>query len=136
MDSKAIAAAEEILNNRGSSPRLYRNMLAFVAPYRDYLQSLEQETRRYLAWKSVVDDTEALNLDAYQRRQASESLKRSDETVDLRVKEAYCWLLMPTQDGTNPIEGEATRISGGTESHIVKAAKRMRTTEQLILKAP
>lgn len=134
MDSKAIAAAEEILNNRGSAPRLYRNMLAFVAPDRDYLQSLEQETRRYLAWKSVVDDTEALNLDAYQRRQASESLKRSDETVDLRVKEAYCWLLVPTQDGTNPIEWEATRISGGTESHIMKAAKRMRTTEQLILK--
>lgn len=133
-ENKAITTAMEILENRGTAPRIHRNMLAFVAPDKDVLHSLETETRRYLAWKSVVEDAEALNLDAHQRRQATDNLKRSNETVDLRLKESYCWLLVPTQDGTNPIEWEKTRISGGTESHIKKASKKMCSSEQLILK--
>lgn len=134
--STAISAAEDILNNRGASPRMYRNMLAFVAPDRDLVGSLKSEVRRYLAWKSVVKDAEeeALNLDAFQRRQAKEGLERSDETVDLQIKEVYCWLLVPTQDGSNPVTWEVTRISGGTENCIVKAAQKMRSSEQLIIK--
>ncbi|MTI83942.1 MAG: ATP-binding protein [Firmicutes bacterium] len=132
--SKAITTAREILETRGTAPRIYRNMLAFVAPDKDVLPSLESETRKFLAWKSVVDDAEALNLDAHQRRQATESLKRSTETVDLRMKEAYCWLLVPTQDGANPVEWETTRISGGAESHIKKASGKMKSSEQLIVR--
>lgn len=33
--NKAIAAAEDILNNRGTAPRIYRNTLAFIAPDMD-----------------------------------------------------------------------------------------------------
>jgi len=134
LDSKAIVTAKEILMNHGNTPRLYCNMVAFVAPDQELCQSLESETRFYLAWKSVVDDAEALNLDAHQNRQAKESLKKSDETVGLRLKETYCWLLVPVQEGATPVEWEISRISGGAESHIVKAAKKMRSSEQLILK--
>lgn len=133
-ESKAILAATEILNNRGSSPRNFRNMLAFVAPDKEVLPGLEQETRHRLAWKSVLDDAEALNLDAHQRKQAKENADRSDKTVDLRINEAYCWLLVPTQEGTGPVEWEATRISGGNDSYVVRAARRMKSSEQLITK--
>jgi predicted AAA+ superfamily ATPase len=133
-ESKAILAATEILNNRGNSPRNYRNMLAFVAPEKEVLPGLEQEARRYLAWKSVLADAEALNLDAHQRKQAKENADRSDKTVDLRINEAYCWLLVPTQAGTGPVEWEATRISGGNDSYVVRAARRMKSSEQLITK--
>jgi predicted AAA+ superfamily ATPase len=133
-DSKAILAATEILNNRGNSPRNYRNMLAFVAPEKEVVPGLEQEARRYLAWKSVLDDAEALNLDAHQRKQAKENADRSDKTVDLRINEAYCWLLVPTQEGTGPVEWEATRITGGNDSYVVRAARRMKSSEQLITK--
>jgi len=133
-DSKAIAAATEILENRGGTPRNFRNMLAFIAPDREVIPGLEQETRRYLAWKSVNDDAEALNLDAHQRKQAAENETRSDGTVNLRINEAYCWLLVPTQEGVGPIEWEVTRISGGSESYVIRAAKRLRSSEQLIVK--
>ncbi|MGH9837947.1 MAG: Swt1 family HEPN domain-containing protein [Blastocatellia bacterium] len=133
-ESNAILAATEILNNRGNSPRNYRNMLAFVAPEKEIVPGLEQEARRYLAWKSVLDDAEALNLDAHQRKQAKENADRSDKTVDLRINEAYCWLLVPIQEGTGPVEWEATRISGGNDSYVVRAARRMKSSEQLITK--
>src|SRR5262249_20085689 len=84
------------------------------------------------AWKSVVEDVDALNLDAHQRRLATESRSRSDETVQVRLHEAYCWLLVPSQEGTGPIVWEATRIAGGNETFITKASKKLRTAEQLI----
>lgn len=131
-DSPALEEAAEILEKRGSAPRQYRNMLVFVASDTEFVGPLEQETRRYLAWKSVVGDSEALNLDAHQKRQAAESVSRSEETVHVRLQEAYCWLLVPTQDGTDPVAWDITRIAGGTESYVNRAAKKLRTSEQLI----
>ncbi len=131
-DNSALLAAIDTLHQRGNSPRNYANMLVFVAPDEDVLAGLDQETRRYLAWKSIVDDVEALNLDAHQSRQAAQNLERSDETVNLRIHEAYAWLLVPTQEGTNPVEWQAVRIAGGNESFVLKAAKKLRSDELLI----
>jgi hypothetical protein len=41
---------------------------------------------------------------------------------------------VPTQEGTGPVEWEATRIAGGTDSYVTKAAKKMKSSEQLIVK--
>ncbi len=60
----AMESAVNILNNRGTAPRIYRNMLAFIAPDQELMAPLKQEVRRYLAWLSVKDDSEDLNLDA------------------------------------------------------------------------
>lgn len=133
-DSKAIEAANEILANRGSSPRTFRNMLAFVAPDKDIMPGLAQEARRYLAWHSVVLDADALNLDTHQRKQAGESEARSNGTVNSQINEAYCWLLVPTQEGAGSVEWEATRIAGGNDSYVARAAKKMKSSEQLVVK--
>ncbi|HPZ08328.1 MAG TPA: Swt1 family HEPN domain-containing protein [Candidatus Eremiobacteraeota bacterium] len=130
--SKAEDFIQEIIAKRGTSGRLYKNMLVFVAPDDDIIVSLNSEVRKFLAWKSVVEDIETLNLDALQTKQAKESLKRSSETVDLRVRETYCWLFVPCQTGTDPISLEVFRISGGTENHIVKASGKLIRDEQLI----
>ena len=134
---KAIQAAEDILNNRGLSPRIYRNMLAFIAPDQGLLGSLQQEVKRYLAWKSIKEESEDLNLDAAQNRETDNNLARSNETVELRIKESYCWLLVPYIDrmvDMKTIIWEPTRISGGTESIVSKAAKKMAQNESLITK--
>ena len=131
-NSPAQIAATEILDKRGEIPRAYRNMLIFVARDVAHWSPLESEARRYLAWGSIVEDADALNLDAHQRREAGRGKSRSHETVDMRLNEAYCWLLVPTQDGTNPIEWEATRMPGPQENPIQKAVKKVRSDEQLI----
>ncbi len=133
--SNALTVAEDILNNRGQSPRIYRNMLAFVAPDSDAIQSLKSEVRRYLAWRSVKEDSEDLNLDAAQNRETENNLRRSDETVDLRIKESYSWLLIPSIDRSvdlKTIEWDRIRISGGTDSIVTKATRKMAQNEALI----
>ena len=133
--SKAITRAEEILNNRGSAPRVYRNMLAFVAPDQDGLNSLERAVRELLAWQSIKTDSETLNLDAAQNTETLNNINRSDETVKLRLKETYCWLLVPYIDreiDMRELVWDVDRISGGSESVVAKAANKMLQNEQLI----
>jgi hypothetical protein len=133
--SNAMTKIDNILNNRGTSPRIYRNMLMFVAPDQDLMSGLKQAVRGYLAWKSIKDDSETLNLDATQNKETDNNLTRQDKTVDAQIKEVYCWLMIPFIDRnvcTKTIDWQITKLSGGTDSIISKAAKVTEQTESLI----
>ncbi|MDR1379587.1 MAG: DUF499 domain-containing protein [Synergistaceae bacterium] len=134
-NNSAMAAVIDILNNRGNTPRIYRNMLAFIVPDQDLMSSLKQAVRLYLAWKSIKEDSEDLNLDAAQDRETDNNLKRSDETVESQIKETYCWLLVPYIDKNvdmKTIVWDTIRISGGNDSIVSKAAKKMLQNEAII----
>ena len=134
-DSAAMTAAVEVLNNRGSNtPRIYRNMLLFVAADAGLMNDLQQDVRLYIAWKSIQNDRESLNLDAAQNRETENSLRAAHDTVDAHLRAAYCWLLIPYVDKTadvKTVQWEMPRI-GGDESIVTKAAKKARTDEAVI----
>ncbi len=98
------------------------------------MPALEQEVRRYLAWVSIKDDSQDLNLDAAQNRETENSLKRSHETVDLRLNETWCWLLVPSVDRADmkTLEWEKTRISGSADTLITRAAHKLIQNEAVI----
>ena len=130
--SQAQQVAKEILESRGNSPRLYRNMLVFIAPDATNAQAWQQSLREYLAWKSIDDEAEPLNLDAQQRKQVATALKRTEETLLARLQETYSWLIVPVQrEPTGPIDYEAHRISG-QDSFYERAARKLRQSELLI----
>jgi hypothetical protein len=130
--SEAQRVAQEILENRGSSPRLYRNMLVFIAPDANDAEAWEKALREYLAWKSIKDEAEPLNLDAQQRKQVDTNCKRTEETLLVRLQETYSWLIVPVQpDPTGPIEYQAHRIAG-QDSFYDRAARKLRQSEMLI----
>ena len=80
-DSRAVTAAKAILEFRGTTPRLFRNGLAFLAPDQARLQDLEDAVRHYLAWQSILDDRERLDLPPHQVRQAENRKQESESTV-------------------------------------------------------
>jgi predicted AAA+ superfamily ATPase len=128
----AETAAREILESRGNAPRLYRNTLVFLAVDETRLQDLDEETRRYLAWRSIVDEIEQLNLTPHQAKQAQQQLSTADSVVKARIPESYQWLLVPTQSAPDAdVEWQATRLSG-PEPLAVRASKRLRSDELLI----
>lgn len=136
-ENLAITHATEILNNRGNSPRIFRNMLAFVAPDKGTKPALEDSVRRYLAWVSIKNDSEILNLDASQNREAQEMLKRSSETVDIRINETYAWLLIPRIDrdvDLKEVIWDPIHITGGQENIVTKTANKMLQNEAVITK--
>ena len=134
--SAALETARDLLSGRGKAPRQHQNMLAFLAPDRDVMEGLEEEARRFLAWRSVVRDHEALNLDAHQRREAADGEKASDETVRLRLREAWRWLLVPVQhasaEGVSRLEWDVAQVPAGGASLAGGVSERMRSNEHLI----
>jgi uncharacterized protein len=96
-DTEAIQEARRFLQNRGTAQRLYKNMLVFLAADENDTAALITAVREFLAWRSIQDEAEALNLDAQQSRQVRSALEKADETIDLRLREAYSWLLVPLQ---------------------------------------
>lgn len=133
-DCAAMKTVTDMMEHRGTSPRTWRNMLVFLAPDQGALPALEQEVRRYLAWTSIKNDSQDLNLDAAQNRETENSLKRSNETVDLRLNEAWCWLLVPSVDRSDmkTLEWEKTRLSGSANTLVTRAAHKLVQSEAVI----
>jgi hypothetical protein len=131
-DSAAKNEVNEILNNRGTSPRLYRNTLIFLAPDKARLQDLEQAIRQYLAWDSIVTNKEALNLDPFQSKLASTKKSDANDAVNNRIQETYVWLLIPGQPMSDgPIEWQEVRVHGN-DSLAVRASRKLKSEEHLI----
>lgn len=131
-DSRARSEAEKILQNRGNSPRIFKNMLVFLAPDKARLDDLEQAIRNYLAWDSIWKEKETLNLDAFQSNQASTKREQAEETVQSRIKETYAWLLVPYQgDAQKAVEWQESRLQG-QDPLVIRAVKRLKNDENLI----
>jgi predicted AAA+ superfamily ATPase len=132
-DNAAETAARVILASRGSTPRLYRNTLVFLAADRVRLQDLDEALRRFLAWASILAEKETLNLDPHQVRQAETQKQAADGAVTARLPEAYQWLLVPEQTTPQaPITWQAIRLSG-SDALAVRASRRLRNDELLVI---
>ncbi len=111
-ETPALKAARELLDHRGSAPRLNRNALVFLAADQLQWSHLEQTTAQYLAWKSITGD-ESLALDSFQSNQAKTRLTDSDERVDAQIREAWIHALVPEQpQAQDDIEWQALKASG------------------------
>ena len=131
-NSKAQAEATAMLERRGNTPRLFRNTLIFLAVDQTRLQDLEEAARRYLAWSSILQEKEALNLDPHQVRQAEAQLKSEDGAVVGRLPEAYQWLLVPVQSTPQAaVEWQALRLAG-QDPLAVRVSKKLRSEELLV----
>ena len=131
-ENAAKAAAREILETRGNTPRLFRNTLVFLAVDSVRYQDLDEALRRHLAWRSILEEKEELNLDPHQTRQAQTQLKAADDAVTARLPEAYQWLLAPGQAKPDAdISWEAIRLSGAGPL-AERASRRLRNEELLV----
>jgi predicted AAA+ superfamily ATPase len=131
--SDAHREAAAILDSRGSSPRNYKNTLVFLAGDANRLRELEQAVGQYLAWTSIWDDRVTLNLDQFQTRQAETKRKSADESVDLRISEAYQWLLVPAQpDPKGEVAWTDLKLQG-QDALATRAAKKLKNEESLLV---
>ena len=103
-ESPAVKLSHEYLDKRGNSPRLYRNALIFLTADRTALDGLKDAVRNDLAWQSIVNESDELNLAPINQRLAREKRQAANQTVHARLNEAFGWLLVPNQpDPMQPI---------------------------------
>lgn len=133
-DSPARKAAEELLANRGNSPRIYRNMLVFLAPDKQRLADLEKAVRQTMAWDSILREKEPLNLTVFQINQAETRKAQAEDAIKARTHEAWIWCLVPGQpDPQGPVEWTETRVQG-QDALAVRASKKLVHEESLVTK--
>lgn len=134
-ESDALIVANEMITSRGSSPRSYKNMIVFAAADGSHYPQILKSAKRYLAWDSIKADRESLNLDVKQTRETEQSVRRADEELDLKIREAYNWLLYPRIDLLNnsmDIEWAVEHVEGGRESIVAKMARKLLSDDAAI----
>jgi hypothetical protein len=112
-DSSSEVAAKAIFELRGTAPRLYPNTLVLLAADKTRLQDLDEGIRKFLAWESVLNDKNTLDLSPHQVKQAETQKTAADGVVVARLPETYQWLIVPTQDDPQAaVKWQAIRLSG------------------------
>ena len=84
-NNAAEVAAKAILESRGNTPRLYRNTLVFLAADKTRLQDLDEATRKFIAWESILDEKLQLDLSPFQVKQAETQLAAANGSVTARI---------------------------------------------------
>ncbi|NJM67133.1 MAG: ATP-binding protein [Acaryochloris sp. RU_4_1] len=125
-DSPARTIINTILEKRGNQPRLFKNMLVFLAPEQSQLSALEEVTRFAIAWKSISEDT-ALDLTRNQTTQANSKRKEAEAAVNRLIQNVWTWCLYPSQEpdkaGTKDVEIEALKLTGQYDKETNLAAQ-------------
>jgi hypothetical protein len=131
--SPAFQKAKDILSTKGASQRLYRNTLIFLTPDKTRLEELKQAVKAFLAWKSIVDDRVALNLDAYQSNQAEGKRKSGLDTIKLRLPETFVWILTPYQEiGSSDVQWDESKMNGSNhDAYLSRVLKKLTSQSQL-----
>jgi hypothetical protein len=75
----------------------------------------------------MQQEEDQLDLSVAQKRQVAQQIKNSEDTIIERIRETFCHLLVPTQEGTENIEWHSTKLQG---DHIVQRAARKLISDQ------
>ncbi len=133
--SQASGLAGEILNQRDAGPRLNRNMLVFTAADANRLIDLRAAAKSFMAWKSIDEEAETLNLTAHQNKQADTKSKETDEQVESQIAETFILVLTPKgKPGTSEIDWQTTRVSPSSKERWLAArvSRKLESEEKLI----
>lgn len=136
LDNGALSAARSILENRGDVPRQNRNRLVFLAPEHDNISRLIDQIKSYLAWQSILFDSqeERLVLDTLQIKNARTATEKAKQIAARSVEEAFKWLLIPYCGEKNYADTLWERISipNGTITLISEIERQLRESEMVI----
>lgn len=131
-NNKALLSSKQILQTRGTSQRIYRNTLIFVAPDEQQLPQLEQSVRNLLAWESILKDEDPLGLTPQLKKQSETRVKTYRDTISAGLRSTWIWVISPRQaSAQDEIEWTHTRVNG-QEDLVRRVGKKMIEDEVFI----
>jgi predicted AAA+ superfamily ATPase len=129
--SAAMIESKDIFLQRGTTPRVYRNTLIFIAADQRNLDLVEDALRSALAWESIVKNAERLSLQIPQLKMAEEKVREMRESVLTRIKEAWCQILYPVQEtAQSDVIWESSKIAA-QDGLLTRASKKLASDQVL-----
>jgi len=130
--SQAELIAKAILESRGTVLRLYRNTLVFMAADKTRLQDLDEAVRKYLAWQSILNEQQSLDLSPFQVSQAETQKSAAESAMTARLPETWQWMLVPLQNKPqDAVIWEVSRVTG-SDPLAIRASKKLRSDMLLL----
>ncbi|MBY0405416.1 MAG: DUF499 domain-containing protein, partial [Cyanobacteria bacterium] len=126
--------AQGLLEKRGNAPRIYKNMLVFLAPDHTKLTDLTEATRQFLAWQSIHQEADKLDLKGSEKKYVETKLTESANNIKLRIAEAWIWCLFPHQEpeAIHKTEWIEIKIQSQQEGLASKVCKKLVSDEHLL----
>lgn len=99
--SPAMIESRNIIDHNGSAPRIYKNVLVFLAADNSSLSSFQDAARSKLAWDQIVDEYEQHNLRPDELKTAQRNASHAKSIFNSRLKEVWKWLIYPYQSSAH-----------------------------------
>lgn len=133
-NSDAMTEVKDILLQRGSTPRVYRNTLVFLAADARQLDNLKDAMRSLLAWDGIVRDANSgrLDLKSSEMSLAKDKAQEAKETVQTRLKETWAFLIYPYQDSAQTDVGFSSARIPAQDGLLSRASKKLVSEEALL----
>ena len=110
--SDAMGEIRDIIAHRGSAPRVYKNVLVFLAGDKSSFENLQDGARNYLAWERIYRNSAQLNLRPDEANTAQRNSVNAKKIFEARLREAWKWAVYPYQDTAHKdIELQASSVS-------------------------
>lgn len=93
----------DILRNKGQTPRVYRNTLFFLYPLESERAGFVASIRRKIAYDYIEQDKN-LNLSEDQKKEVKKELKKAESGLKESIRRLYRMLSVPSKDGTRDID--------------------------------
>ena len=130
--SPGISAATSILGQRNAGPRQNRNLLVFLAAHETRINELRGAVYLHLAWISILEKKDSLNLTPNDVRLAESKIKETSETVNQQILEAFVFTLVPKQEpGKKDIAWHQSRPTGNGNL-FERISRKLESEEHLI----
>ena len=89
-------AINDALKRCGSGQRNFRNTLIFVAADEQGVSTCRDISRKYLAWKSIIEDKEMIkSLTGEQKNNATKRMEQAGEALGQRIRGSWSHVLYP-----------------------------------------
>lgn len=135
--NQAFGEAQKILRNRGDQPRQKQNRLIFLAPDFDVVSRLKEQTRIYLAWRSIALDIEngTLNQDLSHLNQSKRNRDAAEQSLAQLIRETWKWLMAPMEEFVKDrpeLKWEVVSIAPTAPNLIQSIEEKLREEEWLV----
>lgn len=131
--SSAFELVNQIIDRRGGAPRTHRNTLVIAICDSDKYETLVEATRNYLAWRSISERPEELNLDAQSKSQADAKTHQFSKLVNNKLNEAFQWVAYPVQDDPQkPVTSDFDRIEISDEPPSKRITSKLKRSGLLV----
>ena len=125
--SQAMVEIQDMLMQRGNTPRVYRNTLVFITADARQVENLELAMRASLAWNEVVRDAESgrMILLTSDIALAKSKAKEAYDTMHTRLKETWSYLVYPYQDTPQSDVGFTSNKVPAQDGILSRASKKL-----------